>query len=134
MMQLTPYISFDGNCKEAMEFYKSCLGGELEISMVGDSPMAEKMPDKKNWVMHSSLKSGGMILMASDLLMEGQLKQGNSVTLTINGGNKEELRGFFDKLAEGGKVHQPLQSAFFGTYGDLEDKFGVLWAFQSDEK
>ncbi|HYK08980.1 MAG TPA: VOC family protein [Candidatus Eisenbacteria bacterium] len=134
MTQLTPYLSFDGNCAEAMEFYKSCLGGELEINKVGDSPMKDKMPDKKDWVMHSMLKSDGIVLMASDLMMGGELHNGDNITLTINGGSLEQLKDFFDKLAVGGKVRQPLQPAFFGTYGDLVDKFGVLWAFQSDEK
>ncbi len=133
-MTLTPYLSFNGNCKEAMEFYKSCFGGELEISLVGDSPMSKDMPDKKDWVMHSMLKSNGIVLMASDLIMGGEIKQGNSVTLTLSGGTLEELKGYFEKLSTGGKVRQPLQAAFFGTYGDLADKYGVLWAFQSDEK
>lgn len=133
MTQLTPYLSFDGNCKEAMEFYKSCLGGELEISLVGDSPMAEKMPDKKDQVMHSTLKSGGIVLMASDLMMGGELKRGNNVTLTFSGGTPEEIKGFLDKLAVGGKIGQQWQETFFGWYGDLTDKFGVLWAFQADK-
>jgi len=134
MTMLTPYLSFNGNCKEAMEFYQSCLGGKLDIQKVGDSPMAKDMPGKENWVMHSMLKSADMVLMASDLMVDVKLVQGNSVTLTISGGGKKELEEFFNKLAKGGKVRQPLQAAFFGTYGDLTDKFGVMWAFQSDEK
>jgi PhnB protein len=132
MTQLTPYLSFDGNCAEAMEFYKSCLGGELEINKVGDSPMKDKMPDKKDWVMHSSLTSGALVLMASDLMMGGSVTRGNGVTLTINGATREELKEYFAKLSVGGKVGQPLQEAFFGMYGDLTDKYGVLWAFQAD--
>jgi len=133
-MTLTPYLTFNGNCAEAMEFYKSCVGGELEINKVGDSPVANDMPDKKDWVMHSMLKSGGIVLMASDLMMGGEVNQGNSVTLTLSGGSLAELTEMFNKLKEGGTVRQPLQAAFFGTYGDLKDKYGVLWAFQSDEK
>lgn len=134
MTTLTPYLSFNGNCKEAMEFYKSCLGGELEISMVGDSPMAEKMPDKKDWVMHSMLKSNGIVLMASDLIMGGEAKPGNNITLTLSGGSLTELKELWAKFQEGSKVNQPLQTTFFGTYGDLTDKYGFVWAFQSDEK
>lgn len=133
MTQLTPYLSFDGNCREAMEFYKSCLGGELNIQNVGESPMKDQMPDKKDWVMHSQLSSNGIVLMASDLMMGGELHKGNNVTLTINGGTAEELKMFFEKLSEGGKVGQPLQETFFGTYGDLTDKYGILWAFQADK-
>jgi len=134
MTTLTPYLSFNGNCAEAMTFYQSCLGGKLEINKVGDSPMAEQMPDKKDWVMHSTLKANGIMLMASDLIMDGEVRPGNNFTLTLSGGSLKELREFFTKLKEGGKVRQPLQSTFFGTYGDLTDKFGIMWAFQSDEK
>ncbi len=134
MTQLTPYLSFEGNCAEAMEFYKSCLGGELNIQKVGDSPMAGQDPRKNDQVMHSLLKSGGIVLMASDLIMEGHVTRGTSVTLAINGGTKEELKGFFDKLSVGGKVTHQLEDTFFGTYGDLTDKYGVNWAFQADKK
>lgn len=134
MTQLTPYLSFDGKCAEAMEFYKSCLGGTLDVQKVGGSPMAEKMPGKENWVMHSVLTSGDIVLMASDLIMGEELHKGDNVTLTINGGSKKELKEFFTKLSVGGKIGQPLQATFFGSYGDLTDKYGMKWAFQSDEK
>lgn len=133
MTQLTPYLSFEGNCVEAMEFYQSCLGGELSIQKVGDSPMVQQMPDKKDQVMHAMLMSGGIVLMASDLVMDGHVQRGTSVTLTINGGTAEELKGFFDKLSVGGKVTHALEETFFGTYGDLTDKYGINWAFQADK-
>ena len=134
MMTLTPYLSFNGNCSEAMKFYQSCLGGDLDIQTVGDSPSAEQMSDKKDQVMHSMLKSDGIVLMASDMIMEGEAKPGTNVTLTLSGGSLEDLKKYFEKLSEGGKVRQPLQATFFGTYGDLVDKYGFAWAFQSDEK
>ena len=124
MMTLTPYLSFEGNCAEAMEFYKSCLGGELEINKVGDSPAEAEMPGKENWVMHSMLKSGSITIMASDLMKGENVSTGTNVTLTLSGGTLAELKGFFEKLSEGGKVTQPLQAAFFGTYGDLRYKYG----------
>jgi PhnB protein len=132
MAQLNPYITFNGNCREAMEFYKACLGGELSVMAVGDSPMASDMPDKKNNVLHSMLKTDGMVLMASDMIMPGEMIRGNTITLCINGGTKEELQQFFTKLSEGGTVGQPLTEAFFGTYGELTDKFGMNWMFQAD--
>ena len=127
MAQLNPYITFNGNSREAMEFYKACLGGELSIMTVGDSPMASQMPDKKDNVLHSTLKKDGMVLMASDKIMPGELIQGNTITVCIIGGTKEELQQFFAKLSEGGTVGQPLTEAFFGTYGELTDKFGINW-------
>jgi PhnB protein len=132
MAQLNSYVTFNGNCREAMEFYRDCLGGELSIMTVGDSPMASQMPDKKDNVLHSTLKKDGMVLMASDMIMPGELIQGNTITLCINGGTKEELQQFFAKFSEGGTVGQPLTEAFFGTYGELKDKFGINWMFQVD--
>jgi PhnB protein len=105
MAQLNPYLHFDGNCREAMTFYKSCLGGELEIQSVGESPMA------------------------SDMMGPGGVQKGNEVSLTISGSNKEEIESFFSRLAAGGKVTHPLKEEFFGLYGDLTDKFGVNWMF-----
>ena len=132
MAQLNPYITFNGNSREAMEFYKACLGGELSIMRVEDSPMASQMPDKKDNVLHSTLKKDGMVLMASDMIMPGELIQGNTITVCINGGTKEELQQFFAKLSEGGTVGQPLTESFFGTFGELKDKFGIDWMFQAD--
>ena len=132
MAQLNPYITFNGNSREAMEFYKACLGGELSIMTVGDSPVASQMPDKKDNVLHSTLKKDGMVLMASDKIMPGELIQGNTITVCIIGGTKEELQQFFAKLSEGGTVGQPLTESFFGTFGELKDKFGIDWMFQAD--
>lgn len=133
-MMLTPYLSFNGNCEEAMEFYQSCLGGDLDLQKVGDSPAAVHMPGREHQVMHSMLKSGAIVLMASDMVMEGEAKPGTNMTLTLSGGSLEDIKKYFEKLSEGGKVRQPLQTTFFGTYGDLVDKYGFAWAFQSDEK
>ncbi len=134
MTQLTPYLSFDGNCTEAMEFYKSCLGGELDIQKVGDSPMRSEDPRKNDQVMHSVLTSNAIVLMASDLVMGGDLQRGNGVTLTLSGGSKEETKKLFTKLSEGGHVTHAFEETFFGYYGDLTDKYGVLWAFQADKQ
>lgn len=134
MMTLTPYLSFNGNCEEAMKFYQSCLGGDLDIQKVGDSPSAKDMPGKEKNVMHSMLKTDAIVLMASDLLMDGKAEPGTNITLTLSGGSLADLKTYFEKLSAGGKVRQPLQATFFGTYGDLVDKYGFQWAFQSDEK
>jgi PhnB protein len=133
MTQLNPYLTFNGNCREAMEFYKQCLGGELSLQTFAESPMGDQTPaDMRNNVMHSLLKKDGIVLMASDMMGPGELTKGNAITLCINGGTKEELQGFFTKLSEGGTVSHPLKEEFFGTYGDLTDKFGINWMFQAD--
>ena len=67
MGQLNTYLTFNGNCREAMNFYKTCLGGELSLQTIGESPMAEKMPAKmKDCILHSTLANDAMVIMATD--------------------------------------------------------------------
>lgn len=138
MLNLHPYLSFDGDCRKAMTFYQKCLGGELAIQTVGESPVADQQPTETHPnIMHASItKHGVVLLFASDMMMHGKLKKGNSVTLTLNGAyaDKGEIESAFRKLSAGGKVTRPLKEEFFGTYGDLVDKFGVRWMFQIDPK
>ena len=131
MANLNAYLTFNGKCKEAMEFYKECLGGELQIMMMGESPMASTLPpEAKNNVMHSLLASGNIRLMASDMMQSTETIQGNTVSLCIVGEDKGEIEKIFSKLSEGGKIGNPLKEEFFGTYGDLTDKYGFRWMFQ----
>jgi PhnB protein len=133
MAHLTPYLSFNGNCKEAMEFYHACLGGELSVMTVADSPMKDQSPAEiQNNVMHSRLVAGEVVLMAADTMGRGEAVRGNGTVLCIIGRTKAEIQDLFSKLAEGGNVGQPLQDTFFGTFGELTDKFGVNWMFQAD--
>ncbi len=133
MKQLTPYLHFNGNCREAMEFYKECLGGKLELMTVGESPMASQMPAAmKNMIMHSELNSEGMVIMASDVMSPEGVVKGNAISLSIIGTTKKDIEPYFSKLSKGGKVAHALKQEFFGTYGDLTDKFGIDWMFQAD--
>lgn len=133
MAQLTPYLFFKGNCKEAMTFYKDCLGGALDIKTVGESPGAAHMPpENQNSVMHAALTTDSMVLMASDLMDSGPRVVGNAISLTISGVSVEQLKMYFAKLSEGGKVTKELKEEFFGTYGDLVDKYGIRWMFQAE--
>jgi PhnB protein len=130
--QLNPYIFFAGNCREAMTFYQECLGGELFIQTVGESPMASQMPpEAHNGVLHSVLQGGGMSIMASDNLDGSKLDVGTAITLCINSGTKDETRAYFEKLSTGGTVTGPLKDEFFGMFGTVTDKFGVNWMFQA---
>ena len=133
MLKLSPYLRFAGNCREAMEFYHECLGGELKILSVGESPMVSQMPpEMKNKVMHAKLEKDGMVIMASDMMGAGKLVNGNSVSLSITGTGEEEIKRYFSKLSQGGSAIKPLAKAFFGLYGDFTDKFGIGWMFQAD--
>jgi PhnB protein len=135
-MTLTTYLLFDGTCKPAMEFYKTCLGGELTLTKVGDSPMKSYMPEAMhNKIVNARLENGAMSISASDWLRPNQTPmQGNKICLYLSGGTRLELKTLFDKLSEGADVTDPLKEVPFGTYGALNDKFGNRWMFQTSEK
>jgi PhnB protein len=133
MKALYPYLFFDdGKCRQAMEFYKECLGGELKLMTAADSPMAAQMPPaERNRIMHCTLVTEGISLMASDNFGTDRIAQGRNVSLCMTGSNRQEIGGWFAKLSKGGKMGTPLREEFFGTYGDFTDKFGVNWLFQA---
>jgi PhnB protein len=132
MVQLNPYLRFNGNCREAMTFYQSCLGGELTIQTVGESPVAGQMPPSmKDSVIHSVLAKDGFVLMASDMTGPEGINNGDSITLAIMGSSKAEIEPIFAKLSAGANVLHPLFEEYFGTFGDLVDKFGIGWMFQA---
>lgn len=133
---LTPYLLFEGTCHEAMEFYKSCLGGELTVLKVRDSPMKDHMPAaQQEKVLNAHLRRGDLQISASDWLMPDRTpRPGNTVCMYLSGGTYQELKSLFDKLSDGAQVTDPLKELFFGTYGALNDKFGVRWMFQTNNK
>ena len=129
MAHLNPYLNFTNNCREAMTFYKDCLGGELVFMLVADMPeMAAQMPpEMKNAIMHSSLTNGNIILMGSDLNRDTAL-EGNTVQLCINCDNEAQLHEFFNKLSAGGEISEPVANMPWGAvYGALKDKYGKRW-------
>ena len=138
MLNLTPFLLFDGNCAEAMAFYQSCLGGELAITKLGDTPMKHAMPaEKHNRVTYARLKSPALEFSATDWLHPVQKPhQGNTVAMYVNGGTYDELRKIFDKLSEGAnkELLDDLRDMPFGSYGHLADKFGVHWFFQGEAR
>jgi len=138
MINLTPFLLFDGNCSEAMAFYQSCLGGDLRITKVSDTPMKDHMPPEQHHkVAHAHLKSGAVEFSATDWLHPKRTpKQGNTTAMYLNGGKYLELRAIFDKLAAGAdkELLDDLREMPFGSYGHLADKYGVHWFFQGEKK
>ena len=124
---LNPYLNFRGNAKEAMKFYQFALGGELTVQTFGDAKMAQTTAEK-DLILHATLKSGPMIIMASDTHPSMKLKVGNNVHMSISGHDSASLTKAFNELAKGGKVDMPLAKQFWGdTFGQLTDRFGVHW-------
>lgn len=136
MTHINAYLNFGGNCREAMTFYKDCLGGELKLQTVGESPAANQMPPEAgNSILHSTLAVGNSVLMGSDMMGPNGLIGGNSISLTLECGSEEEIQTFFSKLSSGGKIRQPLQDQFWGaTFGHLTDKFGINWLLNYQKK
>jgi len=126
--QLAPYLNFNGNCEEAMRFYQSVLGGELQISRFSDfsSPDMPVADDDKNKVMHATFRVGGSVLMASDGCEEGAKFEGFSLSLAVP--TESEANRAFAALSAGGKVTMPLTKTFWSPcFGMLTDRFGVGW-------
>lgn len=125
---LNPYLSFRDNAREAMAFYQSVFGGTLESSTFADMNMAED-PAEGNKIMHSSLTTdNGMVLMASDTPSSMNLDEGSSYSISLSGNDGDQLRGYWDKLLDGGQMTLPLEKAPWGDmFGMLTDKFGTSW-------
>jgi len=136
MTTLTPYLLLDGTCSQAMEFYHSCLGGELRLTRVKDSPAKNFMPPSQHEkIVNAHLKSGNLEISASDWLApDHNPVRGNTVCIFLHTETPEELQAAFAKLAAGADVTNPLQQQFFGLYGALNDRFGVRWMFQSNHQ
>lgn len=132
MADLVPYLTFDNNCREAMRFYQECLGGELVLMPVRETPIAGQMPPHlQDAILHSSLKTGSFQIMATDMSPQKFL-MGNDMHLCLACKSTEEIYALFEKLSAGGKVMQPLHEMFFGLIGTLQDKFGKSWILELD--
>ncbi|HEY8999260.1 MAG TPA: VOC family protein [Candidatus Saccharimonadales bacterium] len=126
--QLLPYLNFSGNCEEAMNFYKSVLGGDLHISRFSEASDPSTPEDYKNKVMHSTLTNDVLSFMASDTRPGATVNFGDSVNLSLAGTDEALLTKYFNGLSEGGKVMMPLAKQFWGdTFGIFTDKFGINW-------
>lgn len=128
-MQICAYLTFNGNCRQAMEFYKDCLGGRLKVSVMGQQQIKSKMPAKmKKAVLLATLTKGNLVLMGTDLVGEQGLQRGNAVSLLLDCSSEKEIRHCYKKLARGGAQAIPLQKNFHGAlFGNLTDRFGNHW-------
>jgi len=124
---LNSYLNFNGDAAEAMRFYQSVLGGDLNIQTFGDAGMAQT-DTEKNLTVHAALTSDSITLFASDGRPDTKVIFGDNVHLSLQGSDAALLTGYFNGLAAGGRVDMPLAKQFWGdTFGMLTDKFGVHW-------
>jgi PhnB protein len=134
MLRCTPFLLFDGNCAEAMTFYHQCLGGELTLTKLGDSPMKDQLPAQKHErIINAHLKSGDISISATDWMASPAFEpvQGNTFAIFVVGEGYDELKAVFDKLADGADKErfQELHDLPIGTYGQFSDRFGIHWIF-----
>lgn len=135
MKPLVPYLFYNGDCRQAMTFYRDCFGGNLELMTYGDAPANAGCPDggpggarpAKDDIMHGCLTNGDLCLMASDW-PNREAKPGNSAHLNVQCGTLAEIEKLFEALGAGGKVSMALHDTFWGArFGMLVDRFGVHW-------
>jgi PhnB protein len=125
MARLNPYLTFDDNARQAMEFYRDVFGGELAVSTFGEYGDAPN-PDG---VMHAQLETDlGFTLMASDAPPGMERTHGDSITVSISGEEAETIRGYWKQLSDGGQVTMPLERQMWGDeFGICVDRFGTPW-------
>ena len=134
-MELTPYLSFNGQCAAAFKFYEKAFNGKIVFIMTyGESPMAEQVPaDWRDRVMHVSLKVENAMLQAADAPPDRETKTtGFCVNIRVE--DSEQAERVFDALAEGGTVQMPLQQTFWTVrFGMLTDQFGIPWMLNCEK-
>jgi len=126
--KLNPYLSFNNNSREAMEFYQTVFGGKLNMNTFKEFH-ASQDPSEDNLIMHSVLEvDNGITFMASDTPSRMEYRPGNTMSMSLSGDNETELKAYFEKLSAGGTVTMPLEKAMWGdSFGMCVDKFGVQW-------
>jgi PhnB protein len=133
MKEINVYLTFDGNCRQAMQFYHKCLGGELQMLPFSEAPF-ESPAEAKDRIIHARITNGAAILMASDTMPGMPVNQGNNFSVSINCSSADEVERLFNALAEKGKVIMAVHDAFWGArFGMLTDQFGINWMFNFEQ-
>lgn len=125
---LNPYLNFRASAREAMDFYQSVFGREVQRSTFADFQMAQD-PADNDLIMHSQLQTpGGFTLMAADVPAHMDFTPGSAISISLSGDDEAELTGYWEKLVDGGTVVEPLNKAPWGdSFGMAVDRFGVQW-------
>lgn len=125
---LNPYLIFQDNARQAMEFYQGALGGELTLNTFGEFHASDD-PAEADKIMHALLKTpAGFTLMAADTPNQMQFTGHAGFSVSLSGDDAAELQGYWDALSEGGQVVMPLERQIWGdTFGMVVDRFGVTW-------
>ncbi|MEO6905933.1 MAG: VOC family protein [Ginsengibacter sp.] len=135
MEAIIPYLTFNGNASEALQFYSKALNGDVEFKQTfGESPM-DSATEQKDKIMHASFKAGELHFMVSDTMQGQSVTSASNLSLSLNFNDADEMNKIFASLSEGGKVTMELQDTFWGArFGMLEDRYGFSWMFNHDYK
>jgi len=133
-MALNPYLTFNGNCGDAMRFYQQVLGGKLQMHTVGESPGGDQAPpEARSRIMHANLDLGDRVLMASDDMMGRPYEGMKNISLSLHYAAVDEAKRIFDAIGEGGNVTMPFQKTFWAAgFGMVVDRFGTPWMVNVD--
>lgn len=123
---LNPYVSFNGNAADALDFWANALGAKAEIMRMGDGPMPVP-PEAKNLVMHGAIKGDGWTLMAADSPPGKAAPATGPIAITVGFTSTEDQTRVWERLSEGATIEMALGEQFWGRFGGLQDKFGVRW-------
>ena len=126
--RLNPYISFDGNAEEAMNFYHSIFGGQLVVNHFSDYASDDE-GETPEGVMHAMLTmDSGRTLMGADTPPGMEFEPSSRISISLSGDDETELRSFWDGLTAGGEIAMPLEPQMWGdTFGMVTDRFGIDW-------
>ncbi len=136
MITISPYLTFNGNCREAMTFYHECFGGELLFQTIGESPLSSNMSERmKNVILHSTLHNESFMIVGTDIVGSESIIKGNSISILVNCSSKEEAKKVYKKLAEGSITGNSLQFTYWGAlFGDITDKYDNHWLINFSNK
>ena len=128
MIRLNPYLNFRDHARQAMEFYHSVFGGQLTMNTFAEFQASED-PAEQDRIMHSMLETDdGLVLMGADTPSSMEYTPPVGVSISLSGDDDPELRGYWDKLVDGGTILMPLERAPWGdTFGMCTDRFGINW-------
>ncbi|MDP4125714.1 MAG: VOC family protein [Bacillota bacterium] len=135
---LIPYLTFNGNCEDAVKFYQTVLGGESQILHFSDAPPnpAHPVPENvKNLVMHAELRKNGHVIRFSDTFPGTPYNAGDNISFSLEFDTNDETKTVFEALSEGGQIQMELQETFFSPlFSKFTDKYGVTWMVSCKQK
>jgi PhnB protein len=134
-LEMMPYLSFQGDCEMALNFYREVLDGRIEIASRYDNPAMNAPEDFKNKILHASFYFGKYLLFASDVMPNKQTEELTSnIAISLGLHDEHVASNIFDRLSDGGKIHVPFKKQFWGDWhGNFTDRFGIRWMVNCTE-